>query len=58
MWRIADKVRDNPCAHCQNRDREVMAWGRSVCRTDGRAFPKCASDGREPTFSLDEDTLR
>lgn len=58
MARIAGAVKANPCAHCVNRDREVMAWGRSVCRADGRDFPKCALDGREPKFILDEVTLR
>lgn len=58
MWRVADAVKANPCAHCINRDREVMAWGRSVCRTYGRDFPKCALDGREPKFILDEVMLR
>lgn len=42
------------CVLCQNRDREVIAWGRSVCRQAGRKWPGCAQDGREPRFVLDE----
>lgn len=56
---VARLFRDGGCAYCSNRDREVMGWGRSVCKPNpARSFPLCAKDGQSPAFELDEDTLR
>lgn len=47
------------CWACLNRDPDVMAWGRSVCRGNpSRAFPLCLKDGQAPAFELDEQQIR
>lgn len=47
------------CSYCVHRDRDVMAWGRSVCSADqARAFPACTTDGRAPGFALDAERLK
>lgn len=47
------------CWACLNRDREVMAWGRSVCKDNPkRSFPLCTKDGRKPQFEMDEEQVR
>ncbi|TXH55156.1 MAG: hypothetical protein E6Q97_09390 [Desulfurellales bacterium] len=56
---VARLIRDGGCAYCIHRDRDVMGWGRSVCKANhARSFPLCTKDGRKPAFELDEDTLR
>ena len=51
-------MRCGGCAMCLHRNRDVLAWGRSVCKVNpARAFPLCAKDGRQPAFELDESTL-
>lgn len=47
------------CWACLNRDRAVLAWGRSVCKADhARSFPLCAKDGRKPAFEMDEEQVK
>jgi hypothetical protein len=47
------------CWACLNRDPEVMAWGRSVCKGNPkRSFPLCLKDGQAPAFELDEQQIR
>lgn len=50
---LAEVYRD-PCAHCIHRD---TAFGKSVCPTFGRTFPRCTST---PGFQFEPDhsTLR
>lgn len=57
--RIAARIAQcGGCGMCLNRDREVMAWGRSVCQMDQkRSYPLCLKDGRAPGFQLDKDQL-
>lgn len=47
------------CWACLNRDPEVLAWGRSVCRGNAkRSFPLCLKDGQAPSFEMDEQQIR
>lgn len=47
------------CWACLNRDREVLAWGRSVCKGNPkRSFPMCLKDGQAPAFEMDEAQIR
>jgi hypothetical protein len=46
------------CWACTNRDKTVLVWGRAVCTTRDRAFPKCTQDGKAPAFELDEQQLK
>lgn len=47
------------CWACLNRDKEVLAWGRSVCKANPkRSFPLCAKDGKQPQFDMDEQQVR
>lgn len=56
---VAQVVQAGGCGACLHRDRDVMGWGRSVCKPNpARAFPLCTKDGHKPEFSLDEETLR
>lgn len=58
--RIRDQIEARGgCALCRHRNRDVMAWGRSVCGlSPPRGFPHCVQrpeNGR--TFALDEAAL-
>ena len=47
------------CWACLNRDKAVLAWGRSVCKDNhARSFPLCAKDGRKPAFEMDEEQVK
>ena len=47
------------CFACIHRDKDVLAWGRSVCKVNAkRSFPLCLSDGRAPAFEMDEDQVK
>jgi hypothetical protein len=47
------------CAYCVHRDRDVLAWGRSICSADqARSFPRCTTDARSPVFELDQKRLQ
>jgi hypothetical protein len=58
--RIAAKIAQaGGCAMCLNRDKDVLAWGRSVCKANNaRAYPLCLKDGKAPGFELDEQQLK
>jgi hypothetical protein len=52
-------ARGNACALCTHRDRDYVYWGLSRCATNhARAFPLCAKDGQQPSFDLDESTVK
>lgn len=43
------------CGGCRYCVHSQLAWGENYCPTDAsREFPNCTTDGREPSFSLDE----
>ena len=46
------------CALCTQRNKAGLVWGRAVCHRDGRTWPKCTQDGKEPAFTMDEDQLK
>jgi hypothetical protein len=50
---LAEVYRD-PCAHCVHRQ---VAFGKAICPTFGRAFPRCTSTpGLQ--FEIEHSTLR
>lgn len=47
------------CAFCLHRDKDFLAWGRSVCaKNNKRSFPACHQDGLAPAFEIDPTTLK
>jgi hypothetical protein len=54
--RIRSLVLRDPCGHCQFRQ---VVFGRAICSgAIGRKFWTCTRDMREPTFRLDESTIK
>lgn len=46
------------CSLCTNRSTHTY-WDRHRCRLNpDRSFPLCMKDGREPSFNLDETTVK
>lgn len=56
-WRLVDKVRAcGGCAACQNRAKDVLCWGRSVCgMSPALTFPACVN--QTPGFAPDHAVL-
>lgn len=46
------------CALCTQRDKTALVWGRAVCTTRDRQWPKCTQDGKAPAFTMDEDQIK
>ncbi len=53
--RIQSRVLANPCAFCRNR---TEGFGLVACRSFGRTWWECRNSPIEPTFSLDESTIK
>jgi hypothetical protein len=54
--RIRAQILRDPCAHCVSRQ---MVFGKAICSgAIGRNFWTCTLDKREPTFTLDQSTIK